>query len=188
MLDLSKKQTLLLRSVFKLIPPVGDFYIKDYSFTSNPNEFYESALANVGGGLNLGVSLPHNSTRAFLCISDADDSEVGRVVASLQHYHETKSPVELGDTAPLTTNEYVINHHWYAALTLSVDTVVDGFDVSFKRDCPDLSVLLVCFITNSEHTKKIQHGLNVLLDDFERNERNLVEFFQFSQTNRARRS
>ncbi|HKK06669.1 MAG TPA: hypothetical protein VKA50_12565 [Gammaproteobacteria bacterium] len=188
MLELSKKQALLLKSVFKQIPPVGDFYTKEYSFTSDSRDIYAAALSNIGDDLNLCVSLPRNSSRAFLCISDADDSELGKVVASLQRYHETKSPIGLGDTVPLTTNEYVINHNWYAALILSVDTLVDGFDISFKQDCPDWDVLLVCFITNSEYTKKIKYGLNALLDVFEKNERDLVGFYRLKQSGHARNS
>lgn len=176
-LDIKKEQSLLLKFIFKQIKPVNEFSLKDYSFSSNSNDFYTSAMACIGDNINLCVSLPKNSNQSFICVTDADDSEIGKVVASLQSYHETKSSLSFGHTVPLITNEYVTNHHWYAALLLSVDTLFDGFENSIEQEGLNYDVQLVCFITNDEHTKKVNEGLDALLDEFEACDRDIVSFF-----------
>lgn len=177
-LGLDKSQALLLKSVFAKIKPFDGFSLKDFSFSQDPDDFYTSAMARIKGDLSLCVSLPKSTKCSFICISDADRSEIAKVVASIQSYHEKKHKLGIGHTIPLTKNEYASKHSWYAALILSVDTLVDGFDETLEGELPEYKFYLVCFISGKEYQIKIEKGLNALLDDFEAEGKNIVSFFK----------
>lgn len=174
-MEISKKQAALLKFIFDKFHGVKKIELEDYSFSSDPDLFYSSAYAVIEE-FNVVTSLPIESDTSFMCISDAQPSELCKMISGLQHYHEKKSKLEYGHTVPLITNNYVTNHGWYAALILSSDLFLQGFDDDIEIKLPGQKVYLAILISNEEYNIKIEKGMDALLDYFDEIERDITNF------------
>jgi hypothetical protein len=179
MINLSASQSAVFVYIAKKVNLAKEIFIESYSFEPDVNTFYDVAFARIPSGgapVYAVVSLPKNSDRVYITISDGDPTRISKLVSSIQHYGEMKTRLCMGDTVPLSNDSDALSAGWSAALLAPVDLMLDDLpdsaEIQGKKYCFNLVVL----INEAERQHKMLNGFEGLMDLFELNQRDIVTF------------
>lgn len=180
----SKDELVLIRKLFKLIKLEGDlsFYENDYSDSKEVVSTVSGCVYPKFEGLTLVCALPTKLNRVFISITDGNPKEIGKILGGIQSYHENRAALSFGDTVPIYTNQYALDNGWFAGLLMEPSILFEGFDGMFTCGEKSYDLSLVIFVSDEEHTFKVSHGFDALLDKFDEVERDLITFVKLNNS------
>ena len=122
-------------------------------------------------------SFPRESDDCYLMITDGDPHRLAKEMAALQEYNERKAHLCKGHTVP-TENKYLNDAGWASYLITTPRFSYADFPLSKEIDGREVRFHLALPLTPEERSIKMKDGLNCLVDEFERVNRDTITFNQ----------
>ena len=122
-------------------------------------------------------SFPRESNDCYLMITDGDPKQLAREMAALQEYNENEAHLCKGHTVP-TKNSYLNDAGWNSYLITTPRFSYADFPLSNDIDGREIRFHLALPLTHREKELKMREGLECLIDQFERINRDTITFNQ----------
>lgn len=122
-------------------------------------------------------SFPRESDDCYLMITDGDAECLAKEMAALQEYNEREAHLCKGHTVP-TENSYLNDVGWNSFLITTPRFSYSDFPLSQEIDGREVRFHLALPLTQDERSIKVKDGLDALIDEFERINRDTITFDQ----------
>ncbi|MDP5142194.1 suppressor of fused domain protein [Rheinheimera baltica] len=141
---------------------------------------YRSGHLQVGDDsdpIQVVFSFPRESDDCYLMITDGDPEKLAKEMAALQEYNENEAHLCKGHTVP-TDSAYLNDAGWNSYLITTPRFSYADFPLNHEIDGREIRFHLALPLTNMEREIKMKDGLETLLDQFERINRDTITFNQ----------
>lgn len=125
--------------------------------------------------INLVFSFPLNNDDCYFTFTDGDTSEITKEIASIQEFNETNAHLCDGHTVP-TKIWYFNDSGWVSHLITIPAIAYEDLPNTLEIDGRTIRLHLVVPLSESEYNVKLKNGYDELLDYFEENQRDIVDF------------